>query len=145
MIRRVRKSSCSLTERALGKAKVRRGGRQKATARRTDFSHWSHLISPVKRLACQPRRVAPEGSGRRGDVRRRPIHRRCQPPAGAILAVGTMRPKPVAREGEVVVRTCMTMTLTSDHRVLYGADAAQFVARIRELLENPLALLAGSG
>ena len=34
----------------------------------------------------------------------------------------------------------MTITLACDHRILYGADAAQFLARIRELLENPLAL-----
>jgi pyruvate dehydrogenase E2 component (dihydrolipoamide acetyltransferase) len=34
----------------------------------------------------------------------------------------------------------MTITLACDHRILYGADAAQFLARIRELLESPLAL-----
>ena len=42
---------------------------------------------------------------------------------------------------EVVIRNVMPVTLTSDHRILYGADAAQFLARIRELLETPLALL----
>jgi pyruvate dehydrogenase E2 component (dihydrolipoyllysine-residue acetyltransferase) len=35
----------------------------------------------------------------------------------------------------------MELTLSCDHRILYGADAAQFLARIRELLEEPLALM----
>jgi pyruvate dehydrogenase E2 component (dihydrolipoamide acetyltransferase) len=40
----------------------------------------------------------------------------------------------------VTVRTTMELTLSCDHRILYGADAAQFLARIRERLENPLTL-----
>lgn len=63
------------------------------------------------------------------------------PPQSAILAVGAMTPRPVARDGEVVIRNVMPVTLTSDHRILYGADAAQLLARIRELLESPLTLL----
>jgi pyruvate dehydrogenase E2 component (dihydrolipoamide acetyltransferase) len=39
------------------------------------------------------------------------------------------------------VRNVMPVTLACDHRILYGADAAQFLARIRTLLENPVALL----
>ncbi len=62
------------------------------------------------------------------------------PPQAAILAVGAMKPTPVVRDGEVVVRTIMKLTLSCDHRILYGADAAEFLARIRERLENPLAL-----
>jgi pyruvate dehydrogenase E2 component (dihydrolipoamide acetyltransferase) len=62
------------------------------------------------------------------------------PPQAAILAVGAMKPTPVARDGEVVVRAIMRMTLICDHRILYGADAAQFLARIRERLENPFSL-----
>jgi pyruvate dehydrogenase E2 component (dihydrolipoamide acetyltransferase) len=62
------------------------------------------------------------------------------PPQAAILAVGAMVPRPVAKDGEVAVRNVMRMTLTCDHRILYGADAAQFLARIRALLEQPLAL-----
>ena len=62
------------------------------------------------------------------------------PPQAAILAVGAMRPQPVAIDGEVVVRTRMKLTLTCDHRILYGADAAGFLSRIRERLENPLSL-----
>ena len=63
------------------------------------------------------------------------------PPQAAILAVGAMAPKPVVRDGAIVARNTMSVTLTCDHRILYGADAAQFLARIRALLEAPLALL----
>jgi pyruvate dehydrogenase E2 component (dihydrolipoamide acetyltransferase) len=62
------------------------------------------------------------------------------PPQAAILAVGAMAPTPVVRDGEVVVRNIMRITLACDHRILYGADAAEFLGRIRERLENPLRL-----
>ena len=62
------------------------------------------------------------------------------PPQAAILAVGEMTPRPVVRDGEIVVRPIMELTLSCDHRILYGADAAQFLGRIRERLENPLSL-----
>jgi pyruvate dehydrogenase E2 component (dihydrolipoamide acetyltransferase) len=62
------------------------------------------------------------------------------PPQAAILAVGELTPRPVVRDGEVVVRTIMELTLSCDHRILYGADAAQFLGRIREYLETPLRL-----
>ena len=44
----------------------------------------------------------------------------------------------VVHDGEIEVRPIMELTLTCDHRILYGADAAQFLGRIRERLENPL-------
>jgi pyruvate dehydrogenase E2 component (dihydrolipoamide acetyltransferase) len=62
------------------------------------------------------------------------------PPQAAILAVGTLAPRAVVRDGELVARHTMSVTLACDHRILYGADAAQFLARIRALLERPLAL-----
>jgi pyruvate dehydrogenase E2 component (dihydrolipoamide acetyltransferase) len=63
-------------------------------------------------------------------------------PQAAILAVGAIRRKPVAGPGdEVLVRPVATLTLACDHRVLYGADGARFLARVRELLERPLSLL----
>jgi pyruvate dehydrogenase E2 component (dihydrolipoamide acetyltransferase) len=64
------------------------------------------------------------------------------PPQAALLAVGALQPKPVAeRESRrVAVRDTMGVTLACDHRILYGADGAQFLARIRELLERPLAM-----
>jgi pyruvate dehydrogenase E2 component (dihydrolipoamide acetyltransferase) len=62
------------------------------------------------------------------------------PPQSAILSVGTLEPRAVVRDGEVVARHMMILTLACDHRILYGANAAQFLARIRELLEAPSAL-----
>jgi pyruvate dehydrogenase E2 component (dihydrolipoamide acetyltransferase) len=63
------------------------------------------------------------------------------PPQAAILGVGAARPV-LARgeQGEIVDTQLMTLTLTCDHRILYGADAARFLATIRELLEQPLLL-----
>jgi pyruvate dehydrogenase E2 component (dihydrolipoamide acetyltransferase) len=62
------------------------------------------------------------------------------PPQAAILSVGSVQPRPVARGGEIVVRQEMAVTLACDHRILYGADAARFLGRIRELLEQPASL-----
>jgi pyruvate dehydrogenase E2 component (dihydrolipoamide acetyltransferase) len=64
------------------------------------------------------------------------------PPQVAILAVGAVRRAPVEDEnGGVTFRDAMTVTLTCDHRVVYGADGARFLSRLRELLERPLVLL----
>jgi pyruvate dehydrogenase E2 component (dihydrolipoamide acetyltransferase) len=63
------------------------------------------------------------------------------PPQAALLAVGALKKKAVVDEnGRIVARDMMSATLVSDHRILYGAEAAQFLARVRELLEQPLAL-----
>jgi pyruvate dehydrogenase E2 component (dihydrolipoamide acetyltransferase) len=62
------------------------------------------------------------------------------PPQAAILGVGALRETLARREGEIVDRTLMTLTLSCDHRILYGADAARLLAEIRELLEAPLSL-----
>jgi len=62
-------------------------------------------------------------------------------PQAAILAVGVVEPRPVVgADGELVARPLMSATLVCDHRILYGADAAVFLARIRELLEDPASL-----
>ena len=63
------------------------------------------------------------------------------PPQAAILALGAAEPQAVVRDGAVEVRHVMQMTLTCDHRVIYGADAAAFLASVRDTLENPLKLL----
>jgi pyruvate dehydrogenase E2 component (dihydrolipoamide acetyltransferase) len=63
------------------------------------------------------------------------------PPQAAILAVGALAPRAaVAEGGAIVARHTMNVTLACDHRILYGAEAAEFLARIRALLERPLAL-----
>jgi len=63
------------------------------------------------------------------------------PPQAAILGVGSVREVLVRVDGKIVDRTLMTLRLSCDHRILYGADAAIFLARIRELLTQPLGLL----
>jgi pyruvate dehydrogenase E2 component (dihydrolipoamide acetyltransferase) len=63
------------------------------------------------------------------------------PPQAAILAVGELREVPVVREGQVAAGSRMSIALTCDHRILYGAPAAEFLARVRQLLEQPLYLL----
>ncbi len=62
------------------------------------------------------------------------------PPQAAILSVGSVERRAVAREDTIVARNTMTLTLVCDHRILYGAEAAQFLARVRELLQTPSAL-----
>jgi pyruvate dehydrogenase E2 component (dihydrolipoamide acetyltransferase) len=63
------------------------------------------------------------------------------PPQAALLAVGALKKRAIVEEsGRIVARDMMTVTLVSDHRILYGADGAEFLARVRELLEQPLAL-----
>ena len=64
-----------------------------------------------------------------------------QPPEGAILAVGRIVEKPVALNGEIVIRPTMTLTLSIDHRVLDGVAGARFLQRIKDLIENPTPLL----
>lgn len=62
-------------------------------------------------------------------------------PQAAILCVGAIRERPTAVDGQVVVRPIMSLTLACDHRILYGADAAQFLTEVRECLEQPLTML----
>ena len=63
------------------------------------------------------------------------------PPEACILGLGSVEDRPVARDGVVTVRPMSTITLVADHRILDGAEAAKFLARIRELVENPWLLL----
>ncbi len=63
------------------------------------------------------------------------------PPESAILAVGAIVPTPVVRDGQVVVRDLMKVTLSVDHRALDGAIAARFLQEFKRLLENPMGIL----
>jgi pyruvate dehydrogenase E2 component (dihydrolipoamide acetyltransferase) len=63
------------------------------------------------------------------------------PPEAAILAVGAIKDVPVVEDGRIVPGKVMRMTLTVDHRVFYGATAAQFMAEVKRLLENPVTLV----
>jgi pyruvate dehydrogenase E2 component (dihydrolipoamide acetyltransferase) len=63
------------------------------------------------------------------------------PPQAAILTVGALAKRPAVDEtGRIVARDQMQLSLVCDHRILYGADGAQFLARVKELLEEPLSL-----
>ena len=63
------------------------------------------------------------------------------PPEAAILAVGAIKDVPVVEDGRIVPGKVMRMTLSVDHRVFYGATAAQFMAEVKRLIENPVTLL----
>jgi pyruvate dehydrogenase E2 component (dihydrolipoamide acetyltransferase) len=62
------------------------------------------------------------------------------PPQAAILAVGSLEERIVPRDGTVKSSSRMKLTLTCDHRILYGADAAAFLQDVRANLEQPLRL-----
>ncbi len=63
------------------------------------------------------------------------------PPHAAVLAVGTVKQQPVVRDGELAVSEIMKATLSTDHRVADGAEAALFLVEVKRILENPLSLL----
>lgn len=62
-------------------------------------------------------------------------------PQVAILGVGNIIEKPVAREGQVVIRPQMKLSLSFDHRALDGAEAAMFLRDVKRTLEQPLSML----
>jgi pyruvate dehydrogenase E2 component (dihydrolipoamide acetyltransferase) len=66
------------------------------------------------------------------------------PPEAAILAIGAMTDKPVARNGEIEIHKMMRVTMSCDHRVVDGAVGAQFLQTFKQILENPLYLFLGS-
>ncbi len=63
------------------------------------------------------------------------------PPEAAILAVGAIKDVPVVEDGRIVPGKVMRMTLSVDHRVFYGQTAAQFMAEVKRLIENPVTLV----
>ncbi len=63
------------------------------------------------------------------------------PPQSAVLAVGTVSEKPIVENGVVTVAQMMTATLSADHRIVDGAEGAQFLMKIKDLLENPTGLI----
>jgi pyruvate dehydrogenase E2 component (dihydrolipoamide acetyltransferase) len=62
------------------------------------------------------------------------------PPQGCILAVGAGEQRPVAKGGQLTLATMMTCTLSVDHRVVDGAIGAEFLATLKRLIENPMAI-----
>ena len=66
------------------------------------------------------------------------------PPQSAILAVGSIAPRAIVEDGEVVVRPTVRFVLSVDHRVLDGADGARFLGDLKRVVEDPDALLEAS-
>lgn len=64
------------------------------------------------------------------------------PPEGGIIAVGAAEPTPVVREGEIVIRNMMNVTMSCDHRVVDGATGARFLQTFKQMLEQPAMMLA---
>jgi pyruvate dehydrogenase E2 component (dihydrolipoamide acetyltransferase) len=63
------------------------------------------------------------------------------PPEAAILAVGGVRDVPVVRDGQLVAGKRMKMTLSADHRVTDGVEAARFLQALKQILEHPLRMV----
>ncbi len=64
-----------------------------------------------------------------------------QPPEAAILAVGRIADRAVVRDGEIVIRPMMNLTISIDHRILDGVIAATFLQSLKNYIENPVNLL----
>ena len=62
-------------------------------------------------------------------------------PEVAILGMGKVQEKPVVRDGEIVIRKILPLTLAFDHRIADGADAARFVGELVRQLSDPNLLL----
>jgi pyruvate dehydrogenase E2 component (dihydrolipoamide acetyltransferase) len=63
------------------------------------------------------------------------------PPHAAILAIAAARKQFVPIDGQPVIRDLMTITLSADHRIIYGATVARFLQEVKRLLQNPYSLL----
>ena len=63
------------------------------------------------------------------------------PPQSGILGLHAIQDRPVAREGQVVIRPMMYVALTYDHRIVDGREAVTFLKRIKEVIETPARML----
>jgi pyruvate dehydrogenase E2 component (dihydrolipoamide acetyltransferase) len=63
------------------------------------------------------------------------------PPQSAVLAVGTVSEKPIVVDGEITVGQVMTATISADHRIVDGAEGAQFLIEVKRLLQSPTCLI----
>ncbi len=118
--------------------------------RNVDYKNLGQISSEVKHLATLAKegRLQPEqyrgGSFTVSNLGMFGIHdfqAIINPPQVSILSVGGMRDCPVVKDGEVVPGKRMMLSLSSDHRVVDGADAAKFIVSIQKFLENPSILL----
>ena len=63
------------------------------------------------------------------------------PPDACILAVGKIAETPVVRDGQIVIKNILKLTLSCDHRVVDGAVGASFLQTLKAYLENPVSML----
>ena len=63
------------------------------------------------------------------------------PPDACILAIGSIQKTPIVKDGEILVGNIMKVTLSSDHRIVDGAQGAQFLKTLKTMLENPLLMI----
>ena len=63
------------------------------------------------------------------------------PPEAAIIAVGAANPTPVVRDGQIVIRSIMNVTMSCDHRAIDGATGAKFLQTFKQMLEQPAMML----
>ncbi|MGH9949092.1 MAG: dihydrolipoamide acetyltransferase family protein, partial [Pyrinomonadaceae bacterium] len=63
------------------------------------------------------------------------------PPEAAIIAVGSSNPTPVVRDGEILIRSIMNVTMSCDHRAIDGATGARFLQTFKQMLEQPALML----
>lgn len=126
------------------------GGLITPIIRHTDFKNLGEISAEVKNLAKRARdgKLEPhEYQGGSFTVSNLGMYgisdfvAVINPPQGAILAVGGLEEKPVVKDGQVVPGKTMSMTLSSDHRVIDGAAAAEFLRTVKRYLENPAGLL----
>ncbi len=118
--------------------------------RHADYKNLGQISVEVKKLALEAKdgKLSPEqyrgGSFSISNLGMYGIHdfrAVINPPQASILAIGGIRECPVVKNGQVVPGKKMMLSLSSDHRVIDGADAAQFIKTVQALLENPSTLL----
>ena len=63
------------------------------------------------------------------------------PPQSGVLGMHAIQDRPIARDGNVVIRPIMYIALTYDHRIVDGREAVSFVRRIKDVIENPTRML----
>jgi pyruvate dehydrogenase E2 component (dihydrolipoamide acetyltransferase) len=118
------------------------------TGSRSGRSPWRPGTSRAGRAGPAPRRLAPEeytggtfSVSNLGMLDIDEFTAVINPPEAAILAVGRIAAKPVVHDGSVAVRRRLRLTLSCDHRIVDGATGAQFLKTLKQMLENPLAMI----
>jgi 2-oxoglutarate dehydrogenase E2 component (dihydrolipoamide succinyltransferase) len=65
------------------------------------------------------------------------------PPQSGILGMHSIKERPVAEDGQVVIRPMMNLALSYDHRLVDGREAVQFLVAVKDSIEDPSRLLLG--